>query len=134
MMQIAQAANASLRGIQRSITTVVGNTIAISGIITSDGGVNVLTRFTFTGSSGPVTIQPCNFTTAITRGFFYQEFTVPAATTSGLLDFIVAAGTGICSIGQITILDLTAMGALVKMTEAEKNSTPTFSLPLVFWR
>lgn len=110
MMKVTQTANASLRGLQRGLsgTFTPGDVISMAGIITSNGGVSADVRLTFTGPAS--TSRPVSFTAAITRGFFYQELTVPASTTGIVVDVLVGAGTGEVSVGQLTPMNLTADG------------------------
>jgi len=109
MMQITQTANVSLRAMQRTFTGfTVGDKIALAGRITTDGGVRTQVKLTFTGSG--TTAQAADFTNAVTRGVFYYEFVVPAGTTGVLVDLIANAGTGVVSWGQLTPVNLTALG------------------------
>jgi lysophospholipase L1-like esterase len=109
MMQITQTANASLRAIQRSFTGfAVGDKIALAGRMTSDGGIRSQVKLTFTGNG--TTANAADFTNTVTRGVFYQEFVIPASTTAVLVDLIAHPGTGIVSWGQITPMNLTALG------------------------
>lgn len=106
MAQITQTANASIRSIQKGLSGVsVGDQIAISGIVTSDGGVAVHAKTTFVGASSSA--DASSFTNPVTRGWFYQEFTIPASTTSVTLDLIAGAGTGVVAFGQVTAINLT---------------------------
>ncbi|MHC6592443.1 GDSL-type esterase/lipase family protein [Arthrobacter sp. C152] len=109
MMQITQSANASLRALQRSFTGFnVGDKVAVCGVMTTDGGVRTQVKATFTGNGG--TASPADITAPITRGFFYQEYTVPTGTTNIMIDLIANAGTGVVSWGQVTPINLTALG------------------------
>jgi lysophospholipase L1-like esterase len=109
LMRITQTANASLRAIQRSFTAfAVGDKVAICGVITTDGGVRTQVKATFTGNGG--TAQALDITTPVTRGLFYQEYTIPAGTTGVMIDLIANAGTGVVSWGQVTPINLTALG------------------------
>lgn len=109
MMQITQTANASLRAIQRSFTGfAVGDKIALAGRITSNGGIRTQVKLTFTGNGA--TANAADFTNAVTRGVFYQEFVIPAGTTAVLIDLIAHPGTGVVSWGQMTPMNLTALG------------------------
>lgn len=106
MAQITQTANASLRAMQKSFAGAsVGDRLALSGVVTSDGGVRAQAKLTFTGSGTSAT--SFDFTAVVTRGVFYQEVTVPAATTGVVVDLIANPGTGVVSFGQVTGVNLT---------------------------
>lgn len=109
MMQITQTGNAANRILEKSVTAAVGDRLAVSGLLTSDGGVNAAVKLSFTGPGSNA--QAVSYSGAgITRGFFYQEVVVPASTTGVLLDLIAGPGTGVVSWGQVTVVNLTSTG------------------------
>ena len=111
--QITQTANASLRAMQKGITASVGDRISISGVITTDGGVNAYVKVSFVGLSGNgSTARPASFQSAVTAGVFYQELTIPVGATGVNVDLIAEAGTGVVSFGQITGINLTTNALL----------------------
>lgn len=64
-------------------------------------------KATFTGGTGNARVL---FKATVTRGVTYQEFVVPAGTTSNMVDLIAGAGSGVVAWGQITRVNLTALG------------------------
>lgn len=109
LMQITQTANASLRAMQRGFTAFsVGDKVALCGVITTDGGIRAQVKVTFTGNGG--TANAADFTVPVTRGLFHQEYTIPTGTTSVMVDLIAHPGTGVVSWGQVTPVNLTALG------------------------
>lgn len=93
----------------------VGDRLAFSGIIEAESvasGFYTLARLTFSGTS--VRLTPVN---AITTNFgpvrFYGEMVVPSGTTSIFAEVTCnAAGTGTYRAGQMTVLNLTALGII----------------------
>lgn len=69
----------------------MGDKIALAGRMTSDGGVRSQVKITFTNAA---TGNAADFTNAVKRGVFYQEFVVPAGTTGVLVDHIAHQETG----------------------------------------
>lgn len=113
MMQITQTANASIRILEKSVTggISVGDILAISGVVTMDGGVNAELKLAFTGGAGSArTVTTPG--AAVTRGALYMERPVPTGTTGIIVDCIAGAGTGVCAWGRITVLNLTT-GAIL---------------------
>lgn len=109
LMQITQTANASIRLLEIGPITTgysIGDRLSVSGVITSNGGVQAQIKVDF----GVSNAQPANFTGAVTRGVVYQEMTVPTGATGVLIDCIAGAGTGVVAWGQITVLNLTRLG------------------------
>ena len=111
LMQMTMTAAASLRAIQRNLSSgswAVGDRLAFCGLVTTDGGVKATAKMTLNGPG--TNAQAAVFTNAVTRGVFYQEVVVPAGTTSITVDLIASAGTGVVAWGQPTVRNLTAMG------------------------
>lgn len=109
LAQITQTANTSIRAIQKGVSGAsVGDRLAVSGVVTSDGGVKAQVKLTFTGPNSAG--QAANFAAVVTRGFYYQEVVVPAGTTGVVLDLIADVGTGVVAFGQPTVVNLTSSG------------------------
>jgi lysophospholipase L1-like esterase len=86
-----------------------GDTILISGVVTTDGGCQVSAGLVATPALTGYKAMAA-LTRPITRGVFMQEYVIPAGTTQ-IESFIqTAAGTGTSSWGQLGFYNLTRMG------------------------
>ena len=83
-----------------------GDEIVASGILTSNAGLTPDINFsTQSGVQGRV--KPAS---AITRGYFFLRQIVPANATSLYFNLNTAQGTGIWSVGQLGVYNLTKLG------------------------
>jgi hypothetical protein len=89
------------------VNGAVGDTMQVSGIITSDGNITPTVQVSFvpTGSVKPFS----GLARAVTRGVFYQEFVIPTGTTQMQLKLQFPAGTGAVSFGQVAVRNLTRL-------------------------
>lgn len=91
----------------------VNDTLALTGVCTSSGGVTATAKVTMTGSPGPAAATPmASLVGAFTRGVFYQEFKVIGGTSSLQVVLQAGAGTGTVQFGQMGLYNLTQMGIL----------------------
>jgi acyl-CoA thioesterase-1 len=111
MMQVTMTAAAAVRVLEKNVASgfSAGDVIALSGVVTSDGGVTADFKTSWTGASGSYRTF---FVGAVTRGVYYMEATVPAGATQVNVDCIAGAGTGVVAFGRITAVNLTT-GAIV---------------------
>jgi lysophospholipase L1-like esterase len=87
----------------------VGNRLAISGILTTTGTFGyVQIKIVFNGTSIGATWRT---TCVVTRENFYMESVIPVGTTSMDIIMSLAIGTGSASFGQLTMYNLTSLGA-----------------------
>lgn len=114
MMTITMTGGSSGRSLLRSLPAgswAVGDRIYYAGVVTSDGGVQVNCRVQVTLAGGtfyrPTAAQ---FTGAVERGVFAQEFTIPPNATDVQLTLYTYIGNGTASMGQPTIMNLTKLG------------------------
>lgn len=93
----------------------IGDKIAIGGKIKAKvgnrDGAKYSCKITFNGASTSLFSPMYEFMCTL-EGSFYQEYTVPANTTSITVDIGVASGVGTFQFGQMTVRNLTALGAL----------------------
>jgi len=114
MAQITQTANADMRILETQYgpsdggAWAVGDRLAVCAVVTSDGGVEAALRVVFTGASDSA--YPAKFVGAVTRGVVYQEVVIPSGTTRLDFRFSAGPGTGVVSVGQYTVLNLTELG------------------------
>jgi len=87
-----------------------GDRMVYSGVVTTDGGVLCTAGVDCTGANGVKAAN--NLTRALTRAVFHQEFAVPAGTTALNPYVQVGAGTGVVSVGQLGLYNLTRLGIL----------------------
>lgn len=87
-----------------------GDEMILSGVITSDGGINTTIRTAIPGaaySPAAVDVLPG----AITRGVVHQRFALPAGATAPMtIRLQVSAGTGVVSFGCIGFANATRLG------------------------
>lgn len=83
-----------------------GDTIAFSGILTSNGGVQP--GIAFLDQAG--TLNQVKPTNAITRGYFYVEQIIPSRSTTVYVGINIPQGTGTFSLGQLGVYNLTKLG------------------------
>lgn len=111
MWQVAAVASPQPYYISFTIPTskwTVGDTIAISGILTSNGGIPP--AIALANQNGVLAhLQPAQ---PVARGYFYMEQIVPAGSTTMLVELNTAAGTGTWSVGQLGVYNLTQLGLL----------------------
>ncbi|MFI2856789.1 SGNH/GDSL hydrolase family protein [Paenibacillus sp. JSM ZJ436] len=92
-----------------------GDKIAIGGKIKAKvgnkDGSKYSCKITFNGASTDLYSPMYEFLCSI-EGTFYQEYTVPSNTTSITVDIGVASGIGTFQFGQMTVRNLTALGAI----------------------
>jgi hypothetical protein len=114
MQRITATATASVAFSVKSITTgfTPGDVLEISGLMSSSGGTSgVDLKLTFWGSSGTLNGPVVQVTgVAVTNGFFQEEFTVPASTTSIDVAMRVEAGSGWGQFGQMRLVNHTVQG------------------------
>lgn len=88
-----------------------GDLLELSGIMTFDGGTSLpRLRFVYGGSPSPNNYLNFEPRAAITRGRFKMVQQVPAGATTNKVRFQMQNGTGIASIGQLAVRNLTALG------------------------
>jgi hypothetical protein len=90
----------------------VGDRLLVTGIVSTSGGITAQIKTNFNGGS-PSNHTPQNVgLLAVTRQRLHMEVLVPAGTTS--IDFLLSAGagTGWVQYGQMSVYNLTALGAL----------------------
>jgi lysophospholipase L1-like esterase len=109
-----QAAAAASSGLYEIISPVfsgwsVGDTIALSGVVTSNAGVTPQVQLK--DQTGQFA-KPFQSGQAVTRGVFYQECVVRAGATSLRFSIVIPQGTGTFSVGQLSAYNLTTLGIL----------------------
>ena len=99
-------------GMVRSVTTgfTAGDRIQFAGRIITNGG-NTTAQIQFNTPGGTYSSIPLLNVTQALDGIFYAEAVVPAGTTS--ITCAVMSGVASVSVEQITVRNLTAMGALI---------------------
>jgi hypothetical protein len=92
------------------VTALPGDTIACSGVYTSDGGVAFSVKIAYSsGSFFPIS----SMAAAVTRAKWYSEGVVPNGVTTISFRPKYAAGTGVISFGQAGVYNLTRGGVLL---------------------
>lgn len=111
VQRITCTATAATTWLRQLISTgySVGDTLSFSGKFAADTiGANVQILF-----AGPtLNVYPCVITLPLTGGTFYCEQVVPEGTTSVQVFIQARAGTGYAEFGQMTVRNLTTLGAL----------------------
>lgn len=88
-----------------------GDLLELSGVMTYDGGTSLpRLRFVYGGSPSPNNYLNFEPRAAITRGRFRMVQAVPAGATTCKVRFQMQNGTGVASIGQLAVRNLTALG------------------------
>lgn len=100
-------AYAHTSGEQVVANAAIGDRMAFSGVMTGDGGVYAQVGVACT--SGSVQQVAAKLYEPVTRGVWYQDFTVPSGTTALLPYMWVGAGTGVNDFGQLGLYNLTRM-------------------------
>lgn len=90
-------------------SAIPGDELIFTGVVTSDGGVPVTVDTTCTGAAySPAALK--TVTAAVTRGVWYQRFTVPAGTTQITFRLHAGAGTGTVAFGRVGVYNATRLG------------------------
>lgn len=85
-----------------------GDRMIYSGIVTTDGGVTFTAGVDNAGAAGVKAAN--NLTRALTRATFHIEFTLPTGSTQMTPYVWIGAGTGVVSVGQLGLYNLTKLG------------------------
>lgn len=109
MMQMVRSAGSSVRVLEREVSTgfSAGDRLSVCAVVSSDGGIEAELKVNFAPTGGGL---PAKFTAPVTTGVVYQELVVPSGTTTITAQVVGGSGTGTISVGQFTILNLTALG------------------------
>jgi lysophospholipase L1-like esterase len=93
------------------VNAMPGDTIASSGVYTSNGGTAFTAKLVFTTpttNQQPVSAIPG----VVTRGVWYTEHVIPAGTTTMFFRPSVAAGSGVTSFGQLGLYNVSRLSSL----------------------
>jgi lysophospholipase L1-like esterase len=96
-------------GEQVIVNGLPGDKMVFSGVVTTDGGVTFRAGVNATGAGSGVRAAS-DLTRPMTRAAFHQEFIIPASTTALLAYIQVSAGTGVVSVGQLGLYNVTRLG------------------------
>ena len=96
-------------GEQVIANAAVGDELIFTGVVTSDGGTSVnVDAVCVGGAYSPSALRL--ITASITRGVWYQRFTVPTGTTRINYRLQVSSGTGTASFGRVGVYNATRLG------------------------
>lgn len=112
MWQVQAVASSGPYYIQSNLGTsgwASGDTLAVSGVITTDGNLSVSIKLADQSANLAV---PFASTGSVARGVFYQEIAVPATSTNLYLNLTTGQGTGTVSYGQMSVRNLTRESVL----------------------
>jgi hypothetical protein len=90
-------------------SAAVGDQLILTGVVTSDGGAPVTVDVSAAGAaSSPSALK--TIPASVTRGVFYNRFTVLPSTTTLTVRLSLGAGTGVASFGQVGLYNATRLG------------------------
>lgn len=92
-----------------------GDILQVSGVLTSDGGVQATVNVTINYNDGTAKNigRAIYFTKAVTRGYYsFRLPALPAGFTNVIVTFLTNQGTGVVDFAYPTVRNLTAEGAL----------------------